>query len=225
MQSNVVLERVPTPDGRTLSLEQRGDVFTIRLDHVALMSSRASGSETALARLGCADLGTRTAPRVLVGGLGMGFTLRAVLHELRTRRDARVVVVELLPPIVRWNRTQLGGLAAHPLDDPRVELVEGDVRAVLAATPAAFDLVLLDVDNGPAALTSAANRRLYTADGLAAMRKALRKGGVVAVWSAGPDARFAERLRRAGFAAEMHQVRAGPGDKGSRYVVFVGRAR
>lgn len=224
MQPSVVRERVVVPDGRVLVLEQRGDGFVIRLGHVELMASRASGSETALARLGLAAVGDRPTPRVLVGGLGMGFTLRAVLDAL-AERGGHVVVAELFPDVVRWNRTWLAALAARPLEDPRVEVVEDDVANVLAASPRGFDAVLLDVDNGPVALTAAGNRGLYGSRGIATLRAALRPAGVVGVWSAGPDARFAARLRRGGFEVDVREVRTGPGGKGARHVVFVGRAR
>lgn len=224
MRRSVVLERVGTPDGRVLALERRGDVFVIRLANVELMASRASGSEAALARLGLAARADRTAPRVLVGGLGMGFTLRAVLDALAPRKG-RVVVAQLFPEVVRWNRTWLAALAGRPLEDPRVEVVEDDVGNVLTASPRGYDVVLLDVDNGPVALTAAANRGLYGTRGIATLRDALRPGGVVGVWSAGPDARFAARLRRGGFEVDVREVRTGPGGKGARHVVFVGRAR
>ena len=225
MQRSVVLDRVATPDGRTLALVRRGESFAIRLDNLELMGSRASGSETALATLACATLDGRTAARVLVGGLGMGFTLRAVLDATTRVREARVVVVELFPAVVRWNRGWLAELAGRPLDDPRVAVLEGDVAEALATSPAAFDVVLLDVDNGPAALTVAANRGLYGAAGVTRIREALGSGGVVAVWSAREDPAFAARLRRGGFTVEVHRLRAGPGRRGARHVVFVGRKR
>lgn len=225
MQRSVLLDRVATPDGRTLALVQRGESFAIRLDNAELMGSRATGSEAALATLACRALGTRAAPRVLVGGLGMGFTLRAALDATTRTRGARVVVAELFPAVVRWNRAWLAELAGRPLDDPRVAVVEGDVGDVLATSPGAFDVVLLDVDNGPAALTVAANRGLYGTAGVARIRAALGDGGVVAVWSARDDPAFAARLRRGGFAVEVHRLRAGPGGRGARHVVFVGRTR
>jgi spermidine synthase len=223
MRRSRILDSLSTPDGRELTLSERDQLFTIRVDDVELMSNRAYGSEEKLARLGFAVLGTRAAPRILVGGLGMGFTLRAVLEELAGQSDAAVVVAELFPAVVQWSRTWLGRLAGHPLEDPRVRVVEGDVRLLLAASSDAFDLVLLDIDNGPEALTLDANDHLYTPRGITTVRKALRPGGVVAVWSAGHDVQFANRLQQCGFEVEVHQVSARPGGKGERHVVFVGR--
>jgi spermidine synthase len=167
-------------------------------------------------------LGPRAAPRILVGGLGMGFTLRAVLDELNGQPEAEVVVAELFPTVVQWSRTWLGRLANHPLEDPRVRVVEGDVRALLAAASEAFDLILLDVDNGPEALVLDTNDHLYTPRGITMVRNALRPGGVVAFWSAGHDVQFANRLQRGDFEVEVRQVSARPGGKGDRHVIFLG---
>ena len=153
----------------------------------------------------------------------MGFTLRSVLDELAGERDAEVVVAEIFPTVVQWSRTWLGRLANHPLDDPRVRVVEGDVGPLLATSPQAFDLVLLDVDNGPEAFTVDANDHLYTPRGITTVRNALRPAGVAAFWSAGHDVQFANRLQRGGFEVEVHQVSARPGGKGERHVIFVGR--
>ena len=223
MRQNRILDSVSTADGRELVLYQRDELFTIRIDDVELMSSRAHGSEEKLARLGCAVLGPRTAPRILVGGLGMGFTLRSVLDELSGQRDAEIVVAELFPTVVQWSRTWLGRLTNHSLEDPRVQLVEGDVCQLLVGSSQAFDLVLLDVDNGPEALTLDNNAHLYTPRGITMVRNALRPGGVVAVWSAGHHVEFANRLQRGGFEVEVHQVSSRPGGKGERHVIFIGR--
>jgi len=225
MRKTQILDSVPTPDGGELVLTQRDDLFTIRVDGVDLMSNRAHGSEEELARLGFAVLGPCSAPRVLIGGLGMGFTLRAVLDQLPPGTGAAVVVAELFPAVVGWNRTWLGPLARHPLDDPRVRMVEGDVGAVLAASPEAFDLVLLDVDNGPHALVIGSNRHLYSRHGIQTLHTALRPGGVAAVWSAGHDVQFADRLHRGGLEVEVHQVRARADGKGDRHVIFLGQKR
>lgn len=225
MQPRRVLDCVPTPDGHELVLYQRGDSFVIQVDNEQLMSSRAHGSEEALARLGFAALGKRTAPHVLVGGLGMGFTLRAALDTLAAHcGEARgtIVVGELFPAVVAWNREWLGHLAGRPLDDPRVRVVEGDIFDLLEAG-SEFDVVLLDVDNGPDAMTVNSNRRLYNDRGISRLRAALAEGGVLALWSAGDDPRFAHRLHRAGFDVSVHHVSARPGGKGGRHVVFVGR--
>lgn len=222
MHKSRILDSVMTPDGRELVLYQRDEQFTIRVDDIELMSNRSHGSEEKLARLGLAAVGPRPAMRVLIGGLGMGYTLRAVLEGLDGQPHAEVIVAELFPTVVGWNRTWLGKLTNHPLDDPRVQIVEGDVRPLLAASTQAFDLVLLDVDNGPEPLTVDDNRYLYTQGGIAVMRRALRHGGVAAIWSAGHDVHFANRLQRGGFEVEVHQVAARPGGKGERHVIFIG---
>lgn len=225
MRRTRILDTVLTSDGGELVLTQRDQLFTIRVDDVELMSNRAYGSEEKLARLGFAVLGPRPTPRVLIGGLGMGFTLRAVLDELTPETSATVVVAELFSGVVGWNRTWLGPLANHPLEDPRVEVFEGDVGRLLADSPQSFDLVLLDVDNGPNALVVDTNHHLYTLRGVRTLHAALRPGGVAAVWSAGHDVQFADRLQRGGFGVEVHQVTARPGGKGERHVIFIGQKR
>lgn len=213
----VTLETTTTPDGTPLSLNQRGDEWVIRARNEDLMSSRMHGSEEEMARLARV---TRVGGRVLVGGLGMGFTLRAALDALPP--EGRVTVCELVPAVVDWNRGPLGPLAGHPLDDPRADLRVEDVGARMRAAPGAWDAVLLDVDNGPDAFTQAGNDALYTLEGLKRARMALRTGGVLAVWSAYASRDFEARLRRAGFRAEAHVVRA-HGGKGARHVVYLGR--
>lgn len=205
-----------TPDGTVLSLNQRGDEWIIRARAEDLMSSRMHGSEEEMARLVRPE---RPNANVLVGGLGMGFTLRAALDA---SPGARVTVCELVAAVVEWNRGPLGPLAGNPLDDPRVTLHEGDVGALLRATRDSWDAILLDVDNGPDAFTQAANHSLYTPDGLKRARMALRTGGAVAVWSAYEARDFPKRLERAGFRVEAHTVRAHAG-KGARHVIYVGR--
>lgn len=217
-----ILDHVITPDGRELVLYGRDDgFFVIRLDGWELMSSRAHGSEEALAHLALEALGGRRAPRVLVGGLGMGFTLRATLKYAAA--DAAVTVAEVFPAVVAWNRGPLGKLARHPLDDPRVKVEEDDVAAVLGANPGAFDIVLLDVDNGPEAFTLDSNRRLYDPRGLAVIHQALAPGGVLAVWSADREPWFDRHLRRAGFAVESRRVAARGCGKGPRHTIFLAR--
>lgn len=183
-----------------------------------LMSSRMSGSEEALAVMTCERLRGRTAPHLLIGGYGMGFTLRAALAKLGA--GARVTLAELVPEIIDWARGPMASLTAGALDDPRVDLVAGDVVAVIAAAHHRYDAILLDVDNGPDGLTRAANDSLYSARGLAAANAALKPGGILAVWSAGPDAAFARRLKHAGFAVEETTVRARSNGKGSRHVIW-----
>jgi spermidine synthase len=184
------------------------------------MSSRMHGSEEAMATLACGRLHTVAAPRVLVGGLGMGFTLRATLDLLP--RDASVVVAELVPAVVEWHRGPLGALAGHPLKDKRVAVEVGDVGATLRASRAQFDAVLLDVDNGPAAFTASHNQGLYDDRGLAAARAALRVGGMLAVWSAWDDRKFEQRLRYGGFSVTVERMRARLKKGGPRHTVFLG---
>jgi spermidine synthase len=214
---------VVTADGRELVLSRQGDVFHIHVDRYELMASRAHGSEEELARLAIAALPAATlAPRILVGGLGMGFTLRAALDALADRSAATVEVAEVFPAVVAWNRGQLATLAREPLADPRVTVVEADVGDVVAGARARYDAILLDVDNGPEALTLDSNRRLYSPAGLRALRAALTGEGVLAVWSTDDDPRFAHRLGETGFEVTTHRVRARAG-RGARHVVFVAR--
>jgi spermidine synthase len=217
-----LLGETRTPDGRLMALTRRGGEYVIHADGKSLMSSRMHGSEEALARFGCRGLAQTANPRVLVGGLGMGFTLRATLDVVP--RDADVVVAELVPAVAEWNRGVLGSLASHPLRDPRVRLELSDVGAVLRASTSAFDAVLLDVDNGPAAFTSGGNARLYGDRGLAAASTALRPEGTLAVWSAREDRKFEQRLRYAGFRVELERVRARGKRGGPRHVIFLATA-
>jgi spermidine synthase len=203
-----------------MSLTRQGTEYVILASGKPLMSSRMHGSEEALASFGCATARTRDQPCVLVGGLGMGFTLRATLDVLPP--DATVVVAELVPAVVEWNRGPLGPLAGHPLKDQRVRVEIGDVAATLAASARRFDAVLLDVDNGPAAFTATLNTRLYDDRGLAAARRALKDGGVLAVWSAWEDRRFEQRLRYGGFTVQVERVRGRLKKGGPRHTIFVG---
>lgn len=206
-----------TPEGGVMSLVQRDTEWVIRAESGDLMSSRMHGSEEAMAKLAkCPKDGAR----VLVGGLGMGFTLRAALDELPP--SGRVTVAELLPAIVEWNRGVLGPLAGHPLADPRVEVALGDVAQTLRAT-AVWDSILMDVDNGPSAFSQARNDALYTVGGLQRMRGALRRGGVLAVWSAFEDRAFEGRMRQSGFKTEVHKVRARGAAGGPRHWIYLGR--
>ncbi|VVB47032.1 hypothetical protein RHAL1_02603 [Beijerinckiaceae bacterium RH AL1] len=208
------------PGGREpLKLMRRGGEFSIRLGAVELMGSRAGGSEAALAREACQRLGHVARAKVLIGGLGMGFTLRAALEALGP--EAEVVVAELVPAVVAWARGPLSEVFAGLMDDPRVAIIEGDVGAIIRAGTAAYDAILLDVDNGPAGQTSGANDGLYSARGLAAAHRALRPGGVLAVWSEAPDAAFAGRMKRAGFALEEKRARANAG-RGARHIIWLG---
>jgi spermidine synthase len=202
----------------TLRLMQRGDEFSIRVGTVELMNNRRSGSEAALATLTCARLRDRPQARVLIGGLGMGFTLRAALDGLGP--DAKVVVAELVPAVAAWARGPLAHVFAGSLDDPRMELRVADVSQLIQAGPAQYDAILLDVDNGPEGLTRPANDRLYDRWGLKRARFALRADGILAVWSGRPDRKFKARLQRAGFAVD--EVRApAHGSGGRRHVLWL----
>jgi spermidine synthase len=221
MQRREVLDLVATPDNRELVLERRGDLYTILVDGEELMASRASGSERALAELAVTALGDRAAPRMLVGGLGMGFTLRAALDALAGRPRATIVVAEYFAKIVEWNRGPLAHLAGRPAFDPRARIEVADVADLLAAPPP-WDIVLLDVDNGPDSFTLDRNGRLYGRAGLARLAGNVAPGGVVAVWSAADDRRFAGRLAEAGFRVATHRPAARTTGKGGRHVVFLG---
>ncbi len=205
-------------DGGALRLKQRGREFSIMLGSTELMNSRLSGSEEALATLSCERITGRKHPRMLIGGLGMGFTLRAALGALPAEAD--VTVAELVPAVVKWARGPMADIFKGSLDDPRVRVHEGDVGALIAASPAVFDAILLDVDNGPDGLTRASNDGLYSLSGLRAARTVLRDKGVLAVWSSAPDAGFTRRLRETGFAVEEKTVRA-TGKRGARHVIWL----
>jgi len=215
-----LLGRTATPDGDELTLMQRSGELVIFASGKPLMSSRMHGSEEALATLACAQARALDAPSVLVGGLGMGFTLRATLDTLPS--SATVIVAELLPAVVDWNRGVLGPLAGEPLRDRRVSVALGDVSDTLRAHLHAFDVVLLDVDNGPAAFTSTANGDLYSDRGLALIRRALKPGGVLAVWSAWEDRKFEQRLRYGQFRVTVERVRARLKRGGPRHTIFLG---
>ena len=215
-----LLDRAPVPAGPTeLRLYQRDDEFSIRVDGLELMNSRAAASEVALAELGCAHVRSQPAPRVLIGGLGMGFSLRAALSQLPAA--AVVEVAELVPAVVRWSETYLGQLAEHPLRDARVRVVEQDVAQPIRAASALYDAILLDIDNGPNALTHPGNDWIYARAGLLAVQRALRPKGVFGVWSSTPVPAFVLRMRRVGFAVEERSVRARARGRGARHTVWL----
>jgi spermidine synthase len=217
-----VLDTTRTPDGTELTLAHHPSGYAILADGRTLMSSRMHGSEDALALVGLRRARALPRPAVLVGGLGMGFTLRAALDCLPP--DADVLVVELVPAVVEWNRGPLGALARHPLTDPRVRIEVADVTATLRSGTGRFDAVLLDVDNGPAAMTASTNAGLYNDRGVATVRAALRPGGVLAVWSASDDRRFERRLRAGGFGVRRERVRSRLKRGTSRHIIVVGQA-
>ena len=208
--------------GDKLRLMQRGAEFSILSGPITLMNSRMSSSEIALAQLVCQRVSDRNNCRILIGGYGMGFTLRAALAELGAR--ARVTVSELVPEVVEWARGPMAELTAGGLSDPRVNVVEGDVGAVIANAKGSFDAIVLDVDNGPDGLSRKANNRLYDHHGLKAAREALRPGGLLAIWSASPSAEFAKRLSGAGFAVDEVKERAHKG-RGVRHIIWIATKR
>lgn len=217
----LLLDMAPVPgEDEKLHLYQRGDEYSIRLEKGGeLMNTRIHGSEDALAELTCARLTDLSLPRLLIGGLGIGFTLAAALRRLGP--DAVVEVAELVPAVVEWNRELLGGHAGLPLEDPRTRVHLGDVARLLGTQRQVYDAVLLDVDNGPEGLTRRRNDWLYSVDGLSTIYGALRRGGVLAVWSAGPERSFSDRLRKVGFQVEEVSVRAYPTRKRPRHTIWL----
>lgn len=201
-----------------LRLCRRGGEFSIRVAGCELMNSRRHGSEEAMAELASARLVGRPSPCLLIGGLGMGFTTATALQRLPA--DGRLVVAELVPAVVAWNRGVLAHLAGHPLADLRVTVCEADVAQLLRQPRQEYDAILLDVDNGPDGLTRPGNDWLYGKAGLAAVHGALRLGGLLAVWSAAPDQRFSDRLAQAGFTVTEHRVQA-RGRHGSRHTIWL----
>ena len=214
-----LLGTAQVPGGGELRLLRRGTEFSIKLGQNELMNSRLSGSEEALATLVCERLQSYNRPRVLIGGLGMGFTLRAALLNLGA--DAHIVVAELVPEVVAWARGPMGEVFGDSLSDPRVSVREGDVGVLIRAERSAYDAILLDVDNGPEGLSREANDALYNTSGLAMAHAALRPGGILAVWSSGPDPRFTQRLKRAGFAVDEVKTRASRKGGGARHVIWI----
>src|SRR3954452_11083499 len=202
-----------------LRLMRRGGEFSLKLGSNELMNSRLSGSEAALATLAARQIETVKTPHVLIGGLGMGFTLRAALAVLGA--GARVVVAELVPTVVAWARGPMAEIFAGSLDDPRASILETDVFDVIRSSPRKFDAILLDVDNGPEGLTRKANDALYDKAGLKMAWAALRPRGVLAVWSSGPSPPFAKRLRRAGFDVNEVNIRATGRGGGARHVIWI----
>jgi spermidine synthase len=211
-------------DGGVLKFSRRGDEFSIRLSGIRgeLMNSRVYNSEKCLSQLGCAHLTSTNNAAVLVGGLGMGYTLAAALTAVNA--SSTVTVAELIPEVVTWNQGPLGDCAGNPLKDPRAIVHVGDVKDLLTSQQARFDAILLDVDNGPEGLTHANNDWIYSLHGLQEIYKTLRPKGMLAIWSAGPDKLFTVRLKKAGYTVDTKMVRARPG-KGSRHTIFLAKKR
>ena len=219
MKVRELLATAHVPGGKELRLFRRDRDYMIVLDRNELMNSRMSGSEEALATLTCGRLKNRKTPRLLIGGYGMGFTLRAALKILPA--GASVVVVELVPEIIAWARGPMAELTAGCLDDPRVAVIEDDVAAIIGSAHSRYDAILLDVDNGPDGLTRAENDGLYSATGLAAAKSALVPGGILAVWSAGDDPAFTRRLATSGFTVDPVKVRARSVGKGPQHMIWL----
>lgn len=220
MKPRELLATAQIPGGEELRLFKRDADFIIALGANELMSSRSRGSEEALALM-TIDRLQSDAPHLLIGGYGMGFTLRAALARLGPQ--ARITVAELVPEIIDWAKGPMAALTGGCLDDPRVDLVIRDVARAIRGAEKSFDAILLDVDNGPDGLTRADNDQIYSTHGLVAAKHALKPGGVLAIWSAAPDERFARRLKHAGFGVEEVMVRAGRGGKGARHIIWFAR--
>ncbi|NVD27121.1 spermidine synthase [Parasphingorhabdus flavimaris] len=221
-----LLDTAAIPGGGELRLFRRelkgADEYSIMLGRIELMNSRLSGSEEALATLACNRLGVKN-PRILIGGYGMGFTLRAALSVLPPQ--AHVEVVELIPAIVKWARGPMADLSQKCLDDSRVTITNGDVCDVISKADREYDAILLDVDNGPDGLTHEANDRLYSIAGLASAKKALRSNGILAIWSSEGDSRFTARLHKSGFAVDVNSVPARSNGKGAKHTIWLASNR
>lgn len=221
MKKTILRDQATTPDGSPMTLHEHDGVFMIRVNGVELMSTRQHHSEERLAELACDQIRAEASgAKVLIGGLGLGFTLRAALKQLGP--NATVIVVELMPAVIQWNRAPEYGLGADALVDPRVEIITGDVADVLKASRGGFDAIILDVDNGASGLTAAANGRLYSATGLSMARSALKPGGCLAVWSADADPAFVQRMGQSGFTVRVERARTHP-TGGSWNSLFIGR--
>jgi len=218
MKPRELIGTAKVPGGVELRLFRHGDDHMIMVDNNELMSSRVGGSEEALAVMTCERLGANASPHLLIGGYGLGFTLRAALEKFGN--GGRATVAELVPEIIEWARGPMAALTAGCLDDPRVHLLAGDVATEIRSSTARYDAILLDVDNGPSGLVRAENDGLYSMKGLAAAKAALRPGGILAIWSAAPDAAFTRRLKSAGFNVEEATVRARSNGKGPRHTIW-----
>ena len=213
-----LIDTTQVPGGGELRLMRRGPEFSIKLGTNELMNSRLSATEQALATIACDKIRARARPTILIGGLGMGFTLRAALVVLGAQ--AEIIVAELVPAVVAWARGPMAELFGDSLTDPRVHIKEADVGDLIRSGRAAHDAILLDVDNGPEGMTREANDGLYDLDGLAAAYMALRPGGVLAIWSSRPDPKFTQRLRKTGFAVVENPVRAKGPQGGAQHFIW-----
>ena len=218
MKPRELIASAKVPGGAELRLVRHAGDHIIMAGNIELMSSRVGGSEEALASMTCERLRKTASPHILIGGYGMGFTLRAALAKLDAK--ARITVAELVPDIIDWARGPMADLTAGCLDDPRVRIVQGDVAAEIAASSKTYDAILLDVDNGPSGLSRAANDGLYAMKGLGLAKAALKPGGILAIWSATPDAAFTRRLQASGLRTEHVTVRARSNGKGPRHTIW-----
>jgi spermidine synthase len=216
------VDRAPTPDGKTISLHEHDGSYAIRVAGIPLMSTRQHASEEKLAELACAQVRGIRCARVLIGGLGFGFTLKAVLAAVAA--DATVVMAEILSAVIAWNRNPAFPLAADWLADPRVTVLQQDVGEVIRQARGSFDSIILDVDNGPAALSTGGNARLYDYTGLRNARAALRPAGCLAFWSVAPDPAFEKLMAQAGFSVEVRRCRS-HGRSGNWHTLFLGRLK
>jgi spermidine synthase len=216
------VDKTLTADGKTISLDEHDGSYTIRVDGATLMSTRQHASEERIAELACAHLTGKRRARVLIGGLGFGFTLKAALSALAP--DAAVVVAEILAAVIAWNRNPSFNLAAEAMEDPRVTVLNQDVAEVIRASRGGFDSIILDVDNGPAALSADSNNRLYNRVGLQLARTALRPEGCLAVWSVAPDPVFERLMTSVGFVVDVHSCRS-RSKSGGRHTIFLGRVK
>ncbi|MCD4748635.1 MAG: hypothetical protein K8R59_04600 [Thermoanaerobaculales bacterium] len=223
MQPRRIIESVTTSEGTELVLIERGGTFLLEVDGEALMSNLTYDSEEALAQVVISRLQPTATPRLLIGGLGMGFTLRAALDALAPRPRATIEIVEVFDAVVRWNRGVLAHLAGNPLADPRVRVRIGDVARTIEGSRNRYDAILLDIDNGPEALTLASNHQLYNPKGLQGLKEALTPDGVLGLWSASDDRVFRRAMGHAGFKLEVVRVRARSMGRGRRHVLFLGR--
>jgi len=219
MKPRIRIATAQTPDGGEMELFQHDRNFSINIKGQELMNSLHHESELALARLGCAHLADRKSASILIGGMGMGYTLRQTLDMISPQ--AKVVVGEILDTVIKWNREFFGQLNEHPLKDDRVDVQPGDIVALILRSKSKFDVILLDIDNGPAAMTDSGNRRLYSQEGIQACSQALRKRGVLAVWSAEPNKKFEKLLMTCGFYVTRFRVPAYPGSKTQSRFIFV----
>ncbi|MFH2044330.1 MAG: hypothetical protein ABIK92_04200 [Pseudomonadota bacterium] len=219
MNPRVKIDTTRTPDGGEMVLYQHGLDFSIHINGHDLMHSRQNESELELARLGCAHLVGQKAPRILIGGLGMGYTLRQALDMLNP--NAKVLVGELLGAVVEWNREYFGKLNDHPLKDERVTIETGDIVELISGSKSRFDAILIDIDNGPSAITDSRNRRLYSSEGIMACRHALSEQGCLSVWSAEPNKKFERLLIWCGFHVRRFRVPAYKGSKAQSRFVWV----